>query len=111
MRRLDLKDDGLPARYSPDFLVRTNSDVYLVETKSQTGMSDENVRRKARSAVAWVDQLNQLEPGDRDEREWSYVLLAEDTARGAKSGGASVSDVLAMAKLRHLERPTQGTLL
>src|SRR6202012_5458738 len=30
-----IKEDGLPAFYSPDFFVRGNGTIYLVETKAQ----------------------------------------------------------------------------
>jgi len=30
-----VKNDGLPAFYSPDFLVRTASTIFLAETKAQ----------------------------------------------------------------------------
>ena len=43
LRRPYLKADGMPAQYSPDFLVRTDDDVYVVETKAQSALSDENV--------------------------------------------------------------------
>ena len=43
LRRPYLKADGMPAQYSPDFLVRTSSEVYIVETKAQFALSDENV--------------------------------------------------------------------
>ncbi len=62
LRRPYLKADGLPAQYSPDFLVRTNDTVYVVETKAQSALSDENVKRKQRAAIFWCEQVNELEP-------------------------------------------------
>lgn len=62
LRRPYLKSDGMPAQYSPDFLVRTDMDVYAVEAKAQSALSDENVQRKQRAALAWCGQINQLEP-------------------------------------------------
>ena len=60
LRRPYLKEDGMPAQYSPDFLVRTADEVYVVETKAQSAMTDENVKRKKRAAVSWVEQINAL---------------------------------------------------
>jgi type III restriction enzyme len=46
-----LKEDGLPALYSPDFLVRTADSIYLVETKAQQQTIRPNVQRKLKAAV------------------------------------------------------------
>jgi type III restriction enzyme len=52
LRRPYLKADGMPAQYSPEFLVRTADEINVVETKAQSALSDENVKRKQRAAVA-----------------------------------------------------------
>ena len=52
LHRPYLKADEMPATYSPDFLVRTFEDVYVVETKAQNMVSEENVQRKRRAAIA-----------------------------------------------------------
>jgi hypothetical protein len=52
-----LKEDGMPAMYSPDFLIRLPAHVYVVETKSQSRLSDKNVLRKQPAAVAWCEQI------------------------------------------------------
>src|SRR5699024_4634854 len=70
--------DGMPAQYSPDFIVRTEASIYVVETKAQTALSDENVRRKQNAALGWVEQINGLEPHLRMDATWSYVLLGEE---------------------------------
>ena len=55
-----VKDDGLPAFYSPDFLVRTAGAVYLVETKGQEQTIHPNVQRKLKAALAWCERINNL---------------------------------------------------
>ncbi len=55
-----VKDDGLPAFYSPDFLVRTAGVVYLVETKGQEQTIHPNVQRKLKASLAWCDRINNL---------------------------------------------------
>ena len=40
-----VKEDGLPAFYSPTFLVRTADAVYLAETKAQQQTAHPNVQR------------------------------------------------------------------
>lgn len=46
-----MKDDGLPAFYSPDFLLRTADAVYLVETKAQQQTIHPNVQRRRAAAT------------------------------------------------------------
>jgi len=110
LRRAYLKADGMPARYSPDFLVRTASGIHVVETKADSALSDENVTRKERAALAWVDQLNELAPADRSDREWSYVILSESAVTGWRERNASVTELLDYARLRHTERRERLTL-
>lgn len=111
LRRPYLKADGMPAQYSPDFLVRTADTIYVVETKAQSALSDENVQRKQKAAVAWCEQINQLPPEDRGEREWAYVLLGESIVKEWKSKNAKVSELLEYARLRRVSTAKQERLL
>jgi type III restriction enzyme len=72
-----VKEDGLPAFYSTDFLLRTDKAIYLVETKAQGQLSSPNVQRKLKSAAAWCDRVNTLPVEDRSNLPWHYVLLSE----------------------------------
>ena len=100
LRRPYLKADGIPAWYSPDFLIRTDAHVYIVETKAQSALSDENVQRKQRAAVAWCDQVNMLPKNSRSDREWSYVLLGETIVRQWHEKNSRVTELLEYAQLR-----------
>ena len=111
MRRPYLKADGMPAQYSPDFLIRTVDMVYVVETKAQSALSDENVRRKQKAAVAWCDQINELPEEDRDGRHWAYVLLGESAVTEWEQKNATVTDLLEYAKLRRVTTAGQDRLL
>lgn len=102
-----LKADGMPAYYSPDFLVRTAGAVFIVETKAQGALSDENVLRKKRAARGWVDQIKRLDPEQRDDREWSYVLLGETTVESWLSNGERCSALLEYARLTPETAPQQ----
>ena len=100
LRRPYLKADGMPAQYSPDFLVRTAKAVYVVETKAQAFMSDANVLRKKRAALQWVSQINGLPVKYRDAREWHYVLLGEKIVRDWQARGMTASALLEFERLR-----------
>jgi len=95
-----VKEDGLPAFYSPDFLVRTDAATYLVETKAQQQTTHPNVQRKLKSATAWCDRINGLTPEQRDGLPWHYVLLGESLFRDWRSKGARLGDLLEFARVR-----------
>lgn len=111
LRQPYLKADGMPAQYSPDFLVRTASEVYVVETKAQSALSDENVKRKERAVLAWCDQVNELSGHLRSDREWYYVLLGETIVREWHKKHARASELLEYARVRPRGSAEQGTLL
>lgn len=100
LHRPYLKADGMPATYSPDFLIRTADGIYVVETKAQNMVSEENVQRKKRAAIAWCDQVNTLPPEQRDDRDWHYVILGEHNVNEWHARGATVSNLLEYARLR-----------
>ena len=100
VQRPYLKADGMPARYSPDFLFRTEEMIYVVETKAESALSDTNVKRKQSAAVAWCEQINDLEPEQRSHRRWAYVLLGEKAVEGSIAGNDRVSDLLDRTRLR-----------
>lgn len=99
LRRPYLRADGMPAQYSPDFLVRTASDIYVVETKAQANLTDENVHRKELAALHWCEQINELDPSLRSERQWHYVLAGEKNVDNWRKANESVSAFLAAARL------------
>ncbi|MDD5324482.1 MAG: DEAD/DEAH box helicase family protein [Polaromonas sp.] len=102
-----VKDDGLPAFYSPDFLVRTVDAVYLVETKAQQQTIHPNVQRKRKAALAWCERINGLSAGQRDGAPWHYVLLAENLVMEWQAKGARLAQLLDYARLRPLAGASQ----
>jgi type III restriction enzyme len=103
-----IKEDGLPAFYSPDFLVRTGTGVFLVETKAQGQLSSPNVLRKRKAAVAWCDRINALAEDKRGGALWSYVLLGEATFYSWRDKGASMGELLEFSRLRPVQDQAQG---
>jgi len=95
-----MKESGLPGYYSPDYLVRTASAIFLAETKGQTFLSVPDVERKRKAAVAWCDRTNELPADQRDGRQWSYALVGEDLFYSFKTKGASLEEILDYARLR-----------
>lgn len=102
-----VKEDGLPAFYHPDFLVKCGDNIYLVETKAQDHINTPNVKRKKRAAVAWCDKINTLAPEQRSNAEWHYVLLGEGVFYEWRDKGASIRDMLDFARLRPIDERVQ----
>ena len=95
-----VKDNGLPAFYSPDFLVRTTDAVYLAETKAQEQISHPNVLRKRKAATAWCERINELAPELRSGLPWHYALVGESIFRDWHAKGARLGDLLAFSRVR-----------
>jgi type III restriction enzyme len=107
-----VKEDGLPAFYSPDFLVRTADAVYLAETKAQQQTMHPNVQRKLKAALAWCERINALTPEQRGGPPWHYVLLAENVVYEWQAKGARLAELLDYARLRPLaDASLQGRLI
>jgi type III restriction enzyme len=95
-----VKEDGLPAFYSPDFLVRTADAIFLVETKAQQQVMHPNVQRKLKAAMGWCERINTLPLEHRQGLPWHYVLLAEDVVHDWQRKGAHLAELLDFARLR-----------
>ena len=106
-----VKEDGLPAFYFPDFLVRTATDIYMVETKAQQQTTHPNVQRKLKAAATWCERINGLAPYDRGGRQWHYTLLGEGLFWDWKQNGARLAELLAFSRVRPaLRADAQGDL-
>ncbi|WP_029695721.1 DEAD/DEAH box helicase family protein [Comamonas badia] len=101
-----VKEDGLAAFYSPDFLVRTQDAIYLVETKAQQQVNHPNVQRKRRAALGWCERINALPPEHRQHLPWHYVLLGQDAVEEWQKKSAHLAQLLEFARLR----PTANAL-
>jgi len=106
-----VKDNGLPAFYSPDFLVRTADAIYLAETKAQDQTSHPNVLRKRKAASAWCERVNELPPESRGGLLWHYALVGESIFHDWHRKGARLGELLAFSRVREtLRREAQGGL-
>jgi len=97
-----IKDDGLPAFYIPDFLVRTADAIYLVETKAQQQVGHPNVQRKLKAATTWCERINALEPEQRGNRTWHYALVGESLFHDWREKGARLGELLAFSRARSM---------
>ena len=101
-----VKDNGMPAFYSPDFLVRTAEAVYLMETKAQDQTSHPNVLRKLKAAAAWCERVNELPPELRGGLPWHYALLGESVFHDWCDKGARLGELLSFSRVRGAAKST-----
>jgi type III restriction enzyme len=104
-----IRTDGLMATYSPDFIVKTRDRLYVIETKAEKDLKDESVKQKQLATLDWARRINALEPKDRMEREWVYILLGENHFYSLKENNASIEEICELAKVG--EALTRGKLL
>ncbi|MCR5076803.1 MAG: DEAD/DEAH box helicase family protein [Prevotella sp.] len=88
-----VRQDGLMASYHPDFIVGTENKIYLIETKGQDKLFDQNVRQKQTATVEWTHRINGLPAESRMNRVWEYVLLSEDNFYSLSGSRASLTEI------------------
>lgn len=96
-----IRTDGLIASYCPDFIAQSGKTVFLIETKAQRDISNENVISKRNSAVAFCEKINTLESSDRMEAKWSYHLLDDKTFYALQNRGANLTDIVSACELAY----------
>ena len=90
---LYLREDGILARYFPDFLVRIGETVYIVETKAEKDMNSYNVVSKRKATLDFIRNVNDLPPNSRGNYVWKYVLLSEPRFYDMRQKGANTKDI------------------
>ena len=98
-----IRVDGLLATYHPDFLVCTDTHIYIIETKGQEQVHNKNVRQKQLATVEWCKKINQLRPSDRMNRTWEYILLGEIDFDSLKRNGATITEICELYKETQLK--------
>ena len=63
---------------------------------------------KKQSALDCVKKINDLKPDDRNNCDWSYALLGENTFYSMIAKGASIEEILEYSKLT--KQRVEGTL-
>lgn len=107
---LYIRSDGMLAHYFPDFLVRIKDKIFVVETKAERDLNQEDVLKKRLAACDWCEKINELKPEDRMNCSWSYVLLGEKTFYGLSKNGANTSELLESPGVKMTKAKLKGTL-
>lgn len=94
-----IRTDGLLSSYYPDFIIKTEENIYFVETKAQKDIDNANVKQKQKSALDWCKKVNELPSCERMNAFWNYSLLDDTTFYSMQSRGASTKEILDYCKL------------
>ena len=93
------REDNLMASYYPDFMVETDSNIYLVETKSDKDLKDTNVKQKQKATIDYVKRINSLDDEYRESKVWSYLLLGETQFYSLVKSNADIDDIANSSKM------------
>ncbi|WP_392354476.1 DEAD/DEAH box helicase family protein [Brevundimonas sp. LF-1] len=64
--------------YQPDFVVETETERLIIETKRRSDMNDADVRRKADAASLWCFIATEHHAKKHGDKPWRYVLVPDD---------------------------------
>ena len=96
------RDDGLMGWYSPDFIVETAENIFIIETKADTNLKNANVKQKQKATVDFVRRLNNLDENLRDFKKWEYLLVGETQFHTLRKSGADINDIANSAKINQV---------
>lgn len=98
-----IRADWIPSYYYPDFIVKTDEKIYLVETKATDNINNENVRRKENATISYLRKINELPENLRQNRLWEYILLSEDKFYTLSKNNANIIEILENSKILDLK--------
>ena len=67
-------------QYQPDFVVESNDAIYIIETKKQDAMNDEEVKDKARAAIEYCKYASEYTAAN-EGKPWKYVLIPHNAVQ------------------------------
>lgn len=83
-------DGSDPHKYEPDFVVETENNIYLIETKKASSMNDQEVEEKAKAACLYCRNATEYNLKNNG-KPWIYVLLPHDLVKENMSFGYLVN--------------------
>ncbi|MDI9348660.1 MAG: DEAD/DEAH box helicase family protein [Candidatus Symbiobacter sp.] len=92
--RIPYRNANRHTNYTPDFLVRCGDKIFVVETKSDDRMGNEDVKLKQKAAEFIYARINSLPPKDRDDKTWHYRLLSQSEFEDSQKRGQLLKDIL-----------------
>ena len=73
-------DLGGMNKYEPDFIVETDTDIFMVETKASNEMRNKEVLEKYAAAVVYCKAVSEWN-AENEGKPWTYALISHDEVR------------------------------
>ena len=67
-------------RYEPDFIVETDNDIFMIETKANNELKSKDVIEKAKAAREYCKAVSEWN-AENEGKPWTYVLISHDEVR------------------------------
>lgn len=64
-------------QYHPDFVVETEANIFMIETKAQKDIETDQVVQKARAALEYIKNVNEYTKANGG-KAWKYLLIPHD---------------------------------
>ncbi|MCD8198395.1 MAG: hypothetical protein LUE24_14745 [Lachnospiraceae bacterium] len=71
---------GGMSKYEPDFIVETDTDIFMVETKASNEMRNKEVLEKYAAAVVYCKAVSEWN-AENEGKPWTYALISHDEVR------------------------------
>ncbi|WP_158097759.1 DEAD/DEAH box helicase family protein [Tyzzerella sp. An114] len=68
------------SRYEPDFIVETDNEIFMIETKASNEINSKDVLEKAKAAEEYCKAASEWN-GQNQGKPWTYVLISHDEVR------------------------------
>lgn len=94
-----IRANGMFGRYFVDFMVESEREIYIIETKSQKDMRAEDVLRKKNAAINYVEQVNAALAA-RGQKLWRYVLVGEGSLHSIIARGGGLSELVSLCGVK-----------
>lgn len=94
-----IRTDGNIATYFADFLCQCKDRIYMIETKANKDINNDNVKQKRKCALDFCEQINELDATQRMNAIWSYHILDDKTFYILSKNKASLEEILRVCEL------------
>ncbi len=71
---------GGMSKYEPDFIVETDDDIFMIETKASNEMQNKEVLEKAAAALVYCKAVTEWN-AKNNGKPWTYALVSHDEVR------------------------------
>src|SRR2546426_3878664 len=105
-------ESGVLRDYEPDFVVRTEGTMYLIETKADKDLELPNVRVKAMASKSWCEAASLVKVPDSlgQAQTWEYLVISESMVRQRQSQPFEHLAIAGREKSEEITRFAQGKL-